>query len=140
MGAVNAGRISTFLLLSVFKFLNVPAYHKDADAGQDTNRVIFFFAVIIKNKKKLLFQHKRAKLFPVLPVYLALADGFIISFRQLLHAFIACLTWTIRNNPHYCLCGCSRVEAKTVQHIAASLRKGRLKPKYLVITLGVKVA
>lgn len=77
---------------------------------------------------------------PVLPVYLALADGFIISFRQLLHAFIACLTWTIRNNPHDCLCGCSRVEAKTVQHIAASLRKGRLKPKYLVITLGVKVA
>lgn len=139
MGAVNAGRISTFLLLSVFKFLNVPAYHKDADAGQDTNRVIFF-AVIVKNKKKLLFQHKRAKLFPVLPVYLALADGFIISFRQLLHAFIACLTWTIRNNPHDCLCGCSRVEAKTVQHIAASLRKGRLKPKYLVITLGVKVA
>lgn len=139
MGAVNAGRISTFLLLSVFKFLNVPAYHKDADAGQDTNCVIFF-AVIVKNKKKLLFQHKRAKLFPVLPVYLALADGFIICFRQLLHAFIACLTWTIRNNPHYCLCGCSRVEAKTVQHIAASLRKGRLKPKYLVITLGVKVA
>lgn len=42
MGTVNAGRISTFLLLSVFKFLNAPAYHKDADTSQGANHVVFF--------------------------------------------------------------------------------------------------